>query len=353
MGITKEVFGKSKDPLSGVETEVFRYTLKTSKGVIVKVLSLGATISSVEVPDKNNITDHVVLGFDSVADYEKHSHMGSTIGRFANRIKDGKFKLNGKEYQLAKNNNGNHLHGGIIGWEKYNWKSHVEGNKITFTHSSQDGDEGYPGDVMCQVTYSLGEDGGLRVDYQAISSQPTPINITNHAFFNLAGHAKGQKGLYEHEIQVLGDSYLPSTDLLIPTGEIKSVKNTPFDLRNKVKLDEAMSKTPQGGFDTCYCFTTKTRGDLELAAVVVHPNSGRKLEVFTTEIGIQAYTGGAMPKDPSTMVGRGKTPYLHQGAFCLEPQDYPDAVNKANFPSCILQPGHVYKHTLVYKFTTS
>ncbi|KAB7500704.1 Aldose 1-epimerase [Armadillidium nasatum] len=296
MGVTKEVFGKIKNPKTGKETEAFRYTLSSAKGVIIKVLSIGATLSSVELPDRNGRSNHVVLGFDSVDDYVKKNYIGNTIGRFANRIKSGKFELGGKSYQLTVNNNGNHLHGGETGWDK--------------------------------VSYSLEEDGGLHIDFQAMSSNPTPINLTNHAFFNLAGHDKGQKGLFEHDFQVLADSYLPVTNDSIPTGVIEPVSGTPFDLRKTRNAQDVMSKAPNEGYDHCFCFTTKKRGELGLAAVFSHPPSGRKLEVFTTEPGLQVYTGNFMPKDSKEMVGRGNIPYTYQGAFCLEPQNYPDAVNK-------------------------
>ncbi|KAL7635862.1 UNVERIFIED_CONTAM: hypothetical protein RMT77_013679 [Armadillidium vulgare] len=351
MGVTKEVFGKIKNQKTGKETEVFRYTLSSAKGVIIKVLSIGATLSSVELPDRNGRSNHVVLGFDSVDDYVKKNYIGNTIGRFANRIKSGRFELGGKSYQLTVNNNGNHLHGGEPGWDKAVWTSHVIGNRVTFSHFSPAGDQGYPGDVFAQVSYSLEEDGSLHIDFQAMSSNPTPINLTNHAFFNLAGHDKGQKGLFEHDFQVLADSYLPVTNDSIPTGVIEPVSGTPFDLRKTRNAQDVMSKAPNEGYDHCFCFTTKKRGELGLAAVFSHPPSGRKLEVFTTEPGLQVYTGNFMPKDSKEMVGRGNIPYTYQGAFCLEPQNYPDAVNKTNFPNSILEPGEIYTHKMVYKFT--
>lgn len=351
MGISSDLFGEFHDPDSGEKVAVKRYTLSSASGVEVRVIAYGAGISGVLVPDKAGDKDHVVLGFDNLEGYTKNSYQGSTVGRHANRICLGKFTLDGQTHQLTINNNANHLHGGKRGWDKYVWKSSVMGNSVVFSHLSPDGDQGYPGNVLAQVAYTLDDEGGLKIDFEAMTTKATPVNMTNHAFFNLAGHAAGQKGLFDHVVQLNCDKYTPVNNDLIPTGEMKPVGGTGYDLRFPVRFGDALPKVPGGGLDHNFALFSKRRGELEIAGRFHHPPSGRALEVYTTEPGIQIYTGNFLPKEKGEMIGRGGCSYTYQGAFCCEPQNFPDSINQANFPEDVYYPGKPYKHSIVYKFT--
>lgn len=351
-GPKKDVFGVFRDPGSGEEVTVDRYTLASASGVEVQVISYGACVSGVLVPDKTGRKEHVTLGFDDMKGYTEYRYQGSSVGRRTNRIGKGKLVVEGRQYSLTINNNGNHLHGGTRGWDTYVWESHVDGDSVVFSRLSPDGEEGYPGAVLAQVRYSLDGEGGLRIDFEAATTKATPINMTNHCFFNLAGHDAGQKGILEHVVRANADRYTPVGPDLIPTGELTLVRGTAYDLRSPTTFGEALPKAPGGGFDHNFCLQFKHRGQLELAASFLHPPTGRGLEVYTTEPGIQIYTGNFLPKpgQENQMVGRGGTAYTYQGAFCCEPQNFPDAVNQPNFPNDIYYPGRPYKHSMVYKF---
>ncbi|XP_045617835.2 galactose mutarotase isoform X1 [Procambarus clarkii] len=350
MRIIEDVFDEFCDPDSGKKIPVKQYLLRGLSGVAVQVISYGAGVSAILVPDKSGKKDHVTLGFDNLQGYQQFGYQGSSIGRHANRICKGKFAIDGKCYQLSINNNENHLHGGKRGWDKHIWESCVVDDSVVFSRLSPDGEEGYPGNVLAQVKYTLDDEGGLRIDFEAMTTQATPINMTNHCFFNLAGHAAGQNGLFEHVVKINADHFTPVAEDLIPTGELATVEDTGFDFQNPVTFGEALPKVPGGGIDHNFCLRQKHRGELELAATFQHPPSGRVLEVYTTEPGVQIYTSNFLPKEKGEMVGREGASYTYQGAFCCEPQNFPDALNQANFPSDVYRPGKSYQHSMMYKF---
>lgn len=363
MAVTRELFASLTDPVSGNTEPVYKYKLLAEGGVEVHLLSYGAGICGVMAPDKNGVKDNVVLGFDSLDGYQAYSYQGSSIGRIANRIKAGIFPLSehtfgsdGRSTQvqrqvtLACNRDTNHLHGGERGWAKRVWSGTPTGEGVVFTLISEDGEEGYPGTMMAQVEYRLSSEGALSVQYTVLTSAPCPINMTNHAYFNLAGHTAGRTELVRHTAQLHCDRYLPVAADLIPLGEQRPVENSPFDFRTEITVGEALAKVEGGGFDHCFVLKDDRRGTLRQAAKIAHPPSGRVLEVWTTEPGVQFYTANYLPEAEGVMVGRGGASYTRQGSFCCEPQNLPNAVNQKNFPNCILKPGEVYKHKFVYKF---
>jgi len=342
--ISKEVFGATY-----TGEEVSRFVLSNGD-VEASVISWGATIISIKVGGED-----VVLGFSNMAGYtsSKNPYMGAVVGRVANRIADGKFKLDGKEYQLAQNNGPNSLHGGLVGLDKVLWSSTVdkEAGTVTFSHYSKDGDEGYPGDVLYNVQYSLDSQGAVKIDLTAMVSAPTPINLANHVYFNLAGHKAGAQGLNEHVMKMAANSFTPVSAKLIPTGAIASVAGTVFDLRTPIRLGDVLDKCPGGdnnGFDHNFVLAN-TEGDINFVCRVEHPVSGRWLECYTNQPGVQFYTGNFIPTDDS-LTGKEGAVYRKHGGFCLETQKFPDSINQPSFPSCVVRPGEKYHHTVVYKF---
>ncbi|MEX2307863.1 MAG: aldose epimerase family protein [Pirellulales bacterium] len=343
-------FGETADG-----TAVKEYTLTIPDKVVVKLISRGATLTEWHVPDKNGRMADVVFGFDDVAGYESkaNGYFGATVGRVANRIAGGKFTIDGKEYPLAKNDGPNTLHGGVKrSLDKAVWDGKpfededVRG--VVFKYMSPDGEEGFPGNLTISVTYTLIDDDELLIEYQATTDKATPVNLTNHAYFNLAG--AGASTILDHELMLAADHYTPIDDTLIPTGEIAAVAGTPFDFREFHKIGERVEQLndkPGKGYD--HNFVLKNQdGNLALAAKVREPKSGRVLSVFTTEPGVQFYGGnfldGAKGKDSKA--------YEHRSGFCLETQHYPNSVNEPKFPSVILQPGETYTHTCLYQITT-
>jgi aldose 1-epimerase len=329
---------------------VRQFTLTNPSGMKAVLISYGGILSELHVPDRNGKLGDVTLGFDNLNSYlEGHPFFGAITGRYANRIAKGKFTLDGKEYTLATNNGPNHLHGGKVGFDKAVWEhqqfAHGLDMGVRFTHTSPDGDEGYPGALKMTVTYTLTAKNELRIDYEATTDKATPINLTNHAYFNLAcgGDVLG------HEIMFAADKYTPTDDTLIPTGEIKSVEGTAFDLRKPTpvgaKFDQLMGE-PRG-YDINFVLN-KTGNALELAARVHEPKSGRVMEMLTTEPGVQFYTGNFLD---GKLKGKGGWLYAKHHGFCLEAQHFPDSPNKPNFPSCILRPGAKYQQTTVYRFS--
>jgi aldose 1-epimerase len=328
------------------------YTLKNSKGMEVQIMNYGAIITKIMVPDKNKVIEDVVLGFDSVADYIKDSpYFGAVVGRYGNRIAAGKFSLDGKNYSLAAQNNGQHLHGGLKGFDKKVWKmlSQKPGS-LTLSYLSKDGEEGFPGNLEVQVTYTLTEDNAIAMDYTAKTDQATVLNICNHSYFNLTGNAK--RDVLDHTIQLNAPFFIPVDKVLIPTGEVKSVKGGPFDFTNPKKIGlEINSQDEQitfgGGYDHCYAFD-KAPGAYAKIAHVEEPVSGRVMEVFTTEPGVQFYTGNNLD---GHLIGKYGAKYNKRTGFCLETQHYPDSPNKPNFPSTVLRPGETYTSKTVYQFS--
>jgi len=346
--VNKEVFGAT---FTG--DEVSKYTLKNGSFEL-SVINWGATITGVKIDGVD-----VVLGFTDMAGYTsapprgKNPYMGAVVGRVANRIANGKFSLDGKEYELAKNNGPNALHGGLIGIDKVLWTSAVDDEKgtVTFSYVGKDGEEGYPGDVLYNVKYSLDSDGAVKINFTAMVSAATPINLANHVYFNLAGHNTGAQGLNDHIMRLAANCFTPVTDKLIPTGAVASVAGTVFDLRAPTRLGDVLEKCPGGannGFDHNFVLAN-TEGELNFVCRVDHPPSGRWLECFTDQPGVQFYTGNFIPTDDS-LTGKEGAVYRKHGGFCLETQKFPDSINQSNFPSCVVRPGDQYKHTVVYKF---
>ena len=343
-------FGKTAD---GTPVEV--YTMKNANGMTAKFMTRGAALIELQVPDKNGNLADMVFGFNDVASYESdaNQYFGCTAGRVANRIAKGKFTLDGKKYELAINNEPNHLHGGALrSLDKVVWKAkelkNKKGQRIRFIYTSPDGEEGYPGNLKITVTYTLNDDNELRIDYQAKTDKATPINLTNHSYFNLSG--AGSDTVLDHELMINAEKYTPTDDTLIPTGEIAPVKGTPLDFTRPLvigKRIESLIETAALGYDHNYVLNSQD-GSLAVAARVRDPKSGRVLTVHTTEPGIQFYSGNFL----SGQKGKGGNVYKKRSALCLETQHYPDSVNQPNFPSIVLKPDATYKHTCVYAFST-
>jgi aldose 1-epimerase len=340
-------FGKTAE---GAMVDLF--TLKNKNGVVAKLITLGATVTELHVPDKNGKLADVVLGFESVKEYESpaNQHFGCTTGRVANRIGNARFTLDGKEYKLAANNGVHHLHGGVKrNLARVVWQAEpVKGdNAVRFRYTSPDGEEGYPGMVQLTVTYTLTDKNELRIDYLATTDKATPLNLTNHSYFNLAG--AGAKTVLEHELTVNADRYTPTDEGLIPTGKLEPVAGTPLDFRKPAVVRprvEQLLKTPAIGLDHNFILN---KPDLQTpAAKLREPGSGRVLTAYTDQPGIQVYSGNFL----KGQTGKGGMTYPQRSAICLETQHFPDAVNRPNFPSIILKPGQTYKQTCIYAFST-
>jgi aldose 1-epimerase len=347
LNVEQQPFGKTRD---GKQVAV--YTLTNGRGAKVRLIDYGATLISVETPDKAGKSANITLGFPTLAGYlERHPYFGSTVGRYGNRIAGGKFKLDGKVYSLATNNGPNHLHGGIKGFDAVLWNSQpvktADSVGVRFTHTSPDGDEGYPGKLDVTTTYTLTANNELRIDYEATADKATVVNLTNHAYWNLAGAGSGT--ILKHELTLAADKYLPIDDTSIPTGKLAEVKGTAFDFTTPHAIGERIDeikKEPHKtqGYDHCYVLRGQ-QAKLELAAKVKDPASGRVLEIFTTEPGVQLYCGNFLGG------GAGEGGYKQHEAFCLETQHYPDSPNQPAFPTTTLKPGETYKSTTVHKFS--
>jgi aldose 1-epimerase len=343
-------FGKTKD---GEEVQVF--TLKNKAGVVAKVMTFGATLIELQAPDKAGKSENVVLGFDDVAGYQsdRNGYFGCTTGRVCNRIAKGRFTLDGTEYKLAVNNGPNHLHGGTKrSLDKVIWKA-APGNSakdaiVRFTYTSPDGEEGYPGKLDISVTYTLNDKNELRVDYEAKTDKATPVNLTNHSYFNLAG--AGSPSVLDHELMLAAESYTPTDKTQIPTGKIEPVKGTPLDFTQPHKLGErieALNKTEALGYDHNFVLSKRDKQPT-FAAKLHDPASGRTLTVATTQPGIQVYTGNHL----SGQKGKDGKKYEKRSAVCLETQHFPDSANHKDFPSIILRPGETYRQACVWVLST-
>jgi aldose 1-epimerase len=345
--VQKAPFGKTKE---GVAVEI--YTLKNKNGMVAKVATYGATLTELLVPDKTGALVNVVLGYDSIDPYLAGvPYFGSTIGRIGNRIAKGTFTLNGKTYKLATNDGPNHLHGGVKGFDKVVWTAEpaAGGQAVKFGYHSPDGEEGYPGNLDATVTYTLTDANELHIDYTAKTDKATPINLTNHAYFNLAGEGSGT--ILDHVLMINADQMTPVDSTLIPTGKLDPVKGTVFDFTTPTAIGARIEKVPGGppvGYDHNYVLRTSTGAGLALAARVTEPKHGLTMEVKTTEPGLQFYSGNFLD---GTLKNRKGVPYVKHAALCLETQHYPDSVNHANFPSTILEPGKLYKTSTVYAFS--
>ena len=345
--VTSAPYGKMPD---GTQVEIF--TLTNASGVEVRAITYGAIITSLRVPDRSGQLADVVLGFDALEGYLKgHPYFGCIVGRYGNRIAKGQFTLDGKTYKLAVNNPPNHLHGGNVGFDKFVWTAEaVKGqNAVAFSRTSPDGEEGYPGTLKVRVTYTLTDKNELLVDYQATADKATPVNLTQHTYFNLAGAGSGD--ILGHVMTLDADRYTPVDETLIPTGELAPVSDTPFDFRKgapigaRIDADHPQIKNGKG-YDHNFVLNRKGSG-LQRAARVLEPKSGRTLEVRTTEPGVQFYTGNFLD---GTIKGKAGRVYNHRNGFCLETQHFPDSPNKPAFPSTILKPGQEYKTRTVFTF---
>lgn len=345
--LEKSPFGKTRD---GVPVDLF--TLSNGKGMTVKIASYGGTVTELHVPDRTGTQGDVVLGFGSLDGYlTRHPYFGCIVGRVANRIAGGKFTLNGRQYQLATNVAPNALHGGIKGFDQAVWRAEplasTDSPAVRFRHVSPDGDEGYPGALSAEVTYTLTGDNALRIDYRATTDQPTPVNLTNHSYFNLAGPKSGD--VLGHELWLAGERYTPTDATLMTTGEIKPVRGTPLDFTTPTKIGARIQQIQSNpvGYDHNYVLSDSQK--LLPAARVREPKSGRTMEMLTTEPAVQFYTGNFLD---GSVTGNYGVVYRQYHGFCLEAQRYPNAVNHPEFPSVILNPGQTYMQTTVYRFGT-
>jgi aldose 1-epimerase len=349
--IEKKPFGKT----AAGET-IDLYTLRNGPAE-VSISTWGATITSLRVPDRHGVVADVVLGFDSLAPYMKeHPFFGVVVGRYANRVGQARFTLDGKEYRLVANNGKNQLHGGPEGFYRKVWKA-VEGDaqdgpSVKLTYVSPDGEEGYPGTLTASVVYTLTESGALRMEYTATTDKPTVVNLTNHAYFNLSGQGSGD--ILGHELMVHAARFTPVDETSIPTGELRSVAGTPFDFRKATALGARIDVpdaqlTIGRGYDHNFVLDGGVTRKPRLVASMHDPKSGRVLEIVTTEPGLQLYSGNFLD---GKITGKGGKVYGHRQAFCLETQHYPDSPNHPSFPPVVLRPGKHYQTTTLYRFTT-
>jgi aldose 1-epimerase len=339
-GIIKTLLGTDEGK------DVFLYTLTNSKGTQIKISTYGGVVTSWVTLDKDGKRSNIVLGFDSLSGYlARPPYFGALIGRYGNRIAKGKFKIDGVEYTLATNDGHNHLHGGSKGFDKVVWDANTDNDSIPtllLSYLSKDGEEGYPGNLKVKVQYTLTDEEELKIEYNAETDKATPVNLTNHSYFNLSGDVSNT--ILNHTLMIEADHYTPVDSTLIPTGEIKSVKGTPFDFTSPKKIVRDIGSVP-GGYDHNWVLNKKV-SSLQKVAVLSDSVSGRSLEVYTTEPGLQFYTGNFL--DGKFINRDGKPINLHS-ALCLETQHFPDSPNKPDFPSTILKPGEKYHTVTVYK----
>jgi aldose 1-epimerase len=345
--ISHSPFGKTPD---GTPVEI--YTFRNRRGMEARIMTYGGIIVSLKTPDKNNRLDDIVLGCDSLDGYLKNNpYFGAIIGRYGNRIANGKFTLDGKAYALAANNGANHLHGGLKGFDKVVWKAEVDKpeTKLKLSYLSKDGEEGYPGNLAVTATYALTEENELQIEFTATTDKPTLCNLTHHSYFNL----RGGGDILGHVVKINAEKFTPVDGNLIPTGELRAVAGTPLDFRQpapigaRVNSDNGQIRLAKG-YDHNWVLD-KPPGRLGLAARIHEPATGRVMELFTTAPGMQFYTGNFLD---GTITGKGGRAYQFRDGFCMEPQGFPDSPNHPEFPSTRLSPGETYNHTIIYKFST-
>jgi len=350
VSISRQPFGKTEDGAL-----VYLYTLRNAQGMEAQITNYGGIVVSLKVPDRQGRMDDVVLGYETLAGYiQNNPYFGCLVGRYGNRIGGAKFQLEGKSYTLVANDGPNHLHGGLKGFDKVVWKARAlrsrEGPALRLSYTSKDGEEGYPGNLKVTATYTLTSDNALRLDYRATTDQTTLCNLTHHSYFNLAGAGNGD--ILNHQVMIAADRFTPVDSTLIPTGELRPVAGTPFDFTQPMaigaRIDQEDEQLKFGrGYDHNWVLN-KPLGQLGLAARVVEPTTGRVMEVWTTEPGLQFYTGNFLD---GSIVGKEGKIYYHRYGFCMEPQHYPDSPNKPHFPSVVLKPGQVYRNTIIYRFS--
>jgi aldose 1-epimerase len=326
---------------------VYTFILKNKAGLEVKLTNYGATLMSILVPDSGDAKTDVIIGFDSIQPYVNGCpFFGAVVGRYGNRIEEGKFQLDGQKYQLTVNSGRHHLHGGKQGFDRVVWTPEIVRNdsigSLKLTYHSKDGEEGYPGNLTASVTYTLNDDNELLMEYEAVTDKATIINLTNHAYFNMAG--KGT--ILDQVLTINADNYTPVDTSLIPTGEIKAVAGTPFDFTSKHTVGERINQVP-GGYDHNFVLNHKST-EMEWCASVLDPASGRKLDIYTIEPGLQFYSGNFLN---GSITGKNGQVYIQYGALCLETQHYPNSPNNPKFPSTILKPGEKYQTKTIYKFS--
>ncbi len=346
--ISRGPFGQTPD---GTPVEIF--TLRNALGAEARICTYGGILVSLKVPDRNGRMGDVVLGYDTLAEYIKNNpYFGSLIGRYGNRIAKGRFTLDGKEYQLALNDGPNHLHGGLKGFDKVVWHARPfqadQGPALELTYLSPDGEEGYPGNLDVTAVYTWRDDNTLRLDFTATTTRPTIVNLTDHSYFNLAGHGD----ILGHEVMINASRFTPVDETLIPTGELRPVDGTPFDFRQATPIGARINRADEQlkfgkGYDHNWVINNPA-GQLETQARVYDPESGRVLEVLSTEPGLQFYSGNFLD---GTITGKGGWNYKLRNAFCMEPQHFPDSPNHPNFPSVVLRPGQTYRNTIMYRFS--
>jgi len=351
MNIERQPFGTTP---AGAEVEL--YTLVNANGLRARIMTYGGIVVSLETPDRDGKLADVTLGYDTLQEYIRDNpYFGSVVGRYGNRIGKARFTLDGVEYVLAANDGENHLHGGLRGFDKVVWRAEpVERDDavgVKLHYVSKDGEEGYPGTLTCTLTYLLTNNDELRIEYEAETDKPTPVNLTHHSYFNLAGQGTGD--ILGHELMINADRFTPVDASLIPTGELRSVEDTPMDFRTAKPIGRDIGQDDEQlrlgkGYDHNWVLNDAD-GSLALAARAFEPTTGRVMEVYTTEPGIQFYSGNFLD---GSNVGKGGKVYEHRYGFCLETQHFPDSPNKPNFPSVILRPGDRYTSTTMYKFVT-
>jgi aldose 1-epimerase len=332
------------------------YTLRNARGIEARITNFGGIIVSLTTPDRAGNFADIVLGFDSLAPYIAGTpYFGAIVGRYGNRIARGRFAIDGVTYSLTVNDGANHLHGGVRGFDKVVWQGEpferATERGVILRYTSRAGEEGYPGTLQATVTYTLTDDDELAVDYLATTDQPTPVNLTQHSYFNLAGSATGRRDILGHQLMIPASRYTPVDSTLIPTGELAPVEGTPFDFRSATaigaRIGEAHPQLRNGrGYDHNFVLDRQGNG-LERAARVIEPVSGRTLEITTTEPGIQFYSGNFLD---GSITGKDGSVYAHRTGFCLETQHFPDSPNQPAFPSTILRPGQEYRSRTVFKF---
>lgn len=347
--INKKLFGK----LPAGE-EVYLYTLTNKNGMEVKIINYGATVVSLTAPNRNGKYEDVVLGYDNLEDYVNgNSFFGCIVGRYGNRINKGKFKLDGKEYQLTINDGENHLHGGIIGFHKVLWKAEPiindSSESLKLSYKSSDGEQGYPGNLSIEVVYTLTDNNELLIDYSAITDKPTILNPTHHSYFNLSGSFDNT--ILNHELLIDADYITPVNSQLIPTGELMKVENTPFDFRSFRKIGERINDDHEQlkygkGYDHNWVLNN-FNGRIRKVAELYDPSSGRAMEVLTDQPGLQFYSGNFLD---GSIKGKNGIRYNHRTGLCLETQHFPDSPNHPNFPSVVLRPGEKYTQKTMYRF---
>jgi len=340
VSVARTAFGHTRNG-----EQIDEYVLENTNGMTVKIITYGATIVSIETEDSHGHMADVVLGFDDMCGYEStaNPYFGACCGRFANRLSGGRFSIEGVEYSMALNNGPNGLHGGLVGFDKKVWRAEIAGDSaVRMSLTSPDGEEGYPGNLNVVLIYTLTDENELKLEYTATSDKKTIVNLTNHSYFNLAGSGS----IHGHVIRINADRYTVVDDHSTPTGELREVAGTEMDLREPTPIGRNIDQVQGLGYDHNYCINQTAPGELTLAASVLEPHSGRTLECWTTEPGVQFYTGNYMQH----IQGKADAIYDKQEGFCLETQHYPDSPNHPEFPSTELDVGESYTQTTIYRF---